>query len=57
MYVPCEFDYACRYQKAMNLRGLKKQERRKKVQALLNDPVAPEGEKEAARAALKRMEG
>ena len=56
MYVPYEFDYACRYQKAVDLRELKRQERRKKIQALLNDPVAPEGEKEAARAALKRME-
>jgi hypothetical protein len=59
MYFSSECDYTMRFWKAVDLRekrnNERKEERRKKVQSLLDDPASTEGEKQAARKALARM--
>jgi hypothetical protein len=50
-----EFDYHIRLNRVIKEREIKNYERRRKIQALINDTAATEGEKQAARAALKRI--
>jgi hypothetical protein len=54
-----DHDYVFKYWRTVDLRNEKNNERRElriqKIQALINDPAATEGEKNAAREALIRM--
>lgn len=55
MNIPHEFEWMKHRMQQRDKALQNRQERIKKIQALLEDPAATDGEKQAARAALERL--
>ena len=57
MNISSEFDWYCRFERATKTREqLNKERKVRKLQALLEDSAATEGEKQGAKAAIERIQ-